>query len=187
MDKKMYFELLEMDRIANGMKRKFPVPFYDYNWIYLRRMRRIEYLQGKQCTFLSKIRLGYNKFMLRQLSVKCGITLPPGVFGGGVSLYHYGSVICNNKVKAGKFVTIQSDVNISENVILGDNVYLAPGSKVLANVEIAEGVIIGANAVVTKSIKEAYTSWAGIPARKISNKGYIDRTLNEITFRVANH
>lgn len=85
---------------------------------------------------------------------------------GEGTLYHYGSVICNDKVKAGTFVTIQSDVNISENVTIGDNVYLATGAKVLANVKIADGVIIGANAVVTKSINEAYTSWAGIPAKK---------------------
>ena len=49
----------------------------------------------------------------------------------------------------------------------------------MLNVKIADGVIIGANAVVTKDITEAYTSWAGVPAKKISNKGYIDRRKNE--------
>ena len=79
----------------------------------------------------------------------------------------------------GQYVTIQSATNISDGVILGDNVYIAPGAKILQNVKIADGVIIGANAVVTKDITEAYTSWAGVPAKKINNKGYIDRRKNE--------
>ena len=35
----------------------------------------------------------------------------------------------------------------------------------------ADNVAIGANAVVVNSITEKCTSWGGVPAKKISNKG----------------
>lgn len=34
MDKITYKENLEKDRIANEINRKFPIMFYDYNWLY---------------------------------------------------------------------------------------------------------------------------------------------------------
>lgn len=178
MDRITYKENLEKDRIANGINRKIPIMFYDYNWIYLRLMRRYEYLDEKE-GILNKIKKLLVKLRLRQYSVKTGISIPPHTFQGGLTLYHWGSVIVNESVRGGQYVTIQSATNISDGVILGDNVYIAPGAKILQNVKIADGVIIGANAVVTKDITEAYTSWAGVPAKKINNKGYIDRRKNE--------
>lgn len=111
-------------------------------------MRRYEYLDGKK-GILNKIQKLLVKFILRQYSVKTGISIPPYTFQGGLTLYHWGSIIVNESVR-GRYVTIQSATNISDGVIIGDNVYIAPGSKILQNVKIADGVIIGANAVVTK-------------------------------------
>lgn len=167
MTKRMY---IDQDKKANGIKRKYPIIGYDYLWIYLRTMRKIEYYNSK--TGVNKLLKWFNVYRLRKLSVKTGISIPPNTFERGLTLYHWGSIVVNPRVNGGKNVTIQSDVNISENVILGDNVYIAPGVKILENVQIAEGVILGANAVVTHDIMEPYTTWVGIPAKKISNNGY---------------
>ena len=99
---------------------------------------------------------------------------PPHTFGKGLTLWHWGSIVINPKVDGGDFVVIQSDVNISENVKIGNYVYLAPGVKVLEGVEIRERVIVGANSVVTKSIYEDNTTWVGCPAHKIKDNGYQD-------------
>lgn len=163
-----------LDKQANQFKRKILIPGYDYILIYLKNMRKIEKM-NKKTGLLNKFSLCLRKYRLRRLSVKTGISISPGCFEGGLTLYHWGSIIVNSNVKGGSFITIQSDVNISENVIIGDNVYIAPGAKILANVSLAEGVIIGANSVVTKNISEPYTTWAGVPAKKISEKGYINR------------
>ena len=169
-----YKAKLHMDKIANKFGRKYPIPFYDYNWMYLRIMRKVEYLQ-KKTDVVSKFRYILNIFRLRQLSVKLGITIPPGTFDGGLTLYHWGSIVVNSNVKGGRFVTIQSDVNISKDVVIGDSVYIAPGVKILEGVKIAEGVMIGANSVVTKDILESYTTWVGSPAKKIKDEGYVNR------------
>ena len=174
MDRNTYKENLKKDQIANGINRKIPILFYDYNWIYLRLMRKYEYLDEKK-GILARLQKVLIKFKLRQYSVKTGISIPPHTFQGGLTLYHWGSVIVNESVRGGEYVTIQSATNISDGVILGNNVYIAPGAKILQNVKIADGVIGGANAVVTKDITEAYTTWVGVPAKKINNTGYIDR------------
>ena len=50
-------------------------------------------------------------------------------------------------------------------------IYLEAGSKIMIGVHLAENIIVGANAVVTKSVNEPNIVLAGIPARKISEKG----------------
>lgn len=51
------------------------------------------------------------------------------------------------------------------------SVYLGAGSKLLIGVNLADNIIVGTNAVVTKSFNELNIVIAGIPARKISDKG----------------
>ena len=48
--------------------------------------------------------------------------------------------------------------------------FLGSGAKVIGDIQIADDVAIGANAVVVRSITEPGTTWAGVPARKISGK-----------------
>lgn len=54
----------------------------------------------------------------------------------------------------------------------GGYVYLAPGCCVNEGLTIADHVIVGSNAVVTKNIEEPGVTWAGVPAKKISSKGF---------------
>ena len=62
-------------------------------------------------------------------------------------------------------------MNIAQNCKIGNNVYIAPGVKILPDAEIADNIRIGANAVVTKSFLEPGITIAGVPAVKISDKG----------------
>lgn len=111
MDRITYKENLEKDRIANGINRKFPIIFYDYNWIYLRLMRRYEYLDEKE-GILNKIKKLLVKLRLRQYSVKTGISIPPHTFQGGLTLYHWGSVIVNESVRGGGNTSLFSQLRI---------------------------------------------------------------------------
>lgn len=51
--------------------------------------------------------------------------------------------------------------------MLGNNVFVGTGAKLLGDITIADNVKIGANSVVIESIHEAGTVWAGIPAKRI--------------------
>lgn len=61
---------------------------------------------------------------------------------------------------------------------IGDNCYLGSGAKIIGDIRIADGVAIGANAVVVKSIIENNTTWAGVPARKVSNNASLINMYN---------
>lgn len=55
--------------------------------------------------------------------------------------------------------------------MIGNNVYIRMGARILGDITIADNVVIGANAVVTKSITEPGITVAGIPVKKISDVG----------------
>ena len=86
-------------------------------------------------------------------------------------------MVINGFAKIGKncrvhpFVTIGMDGRSGNTANIGDDVYLSAGCKIIGDLSIADDVCIGAGAVVTKSITEPHTTWAGVPARKISNNG----------------
>lgn len=65
-------------------------------------------------------------------------------------------------------MTIGATGGSHEAAVIGDNCYFGSGAKVIGAVCIADDVAVGANAVVTKDITEPGTTWAGAPARKIS-------------------
>lgn len=91
-----------------------------------------------------------------------------------------GPIIINCGAKIGKFVRIHSGVNIGTKAGGGteapkilDYVYIGPGAKLFGNITIANHIAIGANAVVNKDFFEENITIAGVPAKKISDKGSI--------------
>ena len=53
---------------------------------------------------------------------------------------------------------------------IGDNVYIGP-DKTFGSITIADDIAIGANSVVNSSFTQPGITIAGIPAKKVSNKG----------------
>ena len=54
--------------------------------------------------------------------------------------------------------------------IIGDGVYLAPGSKVIGGIVVGNNVAVGSNCVLNKSV-ENDAIVVGIPGKVISKKG----------------
>lgn len=65
-----------------------------------------------------------------------------------------------------------------EKIIIEDDVWIGFGSIVLSGVRIGQGSIIGAGSVVTRNV-EAYSIYAGNPARKIKSRFLNDEERNE--------
>ena len=63
--------------------------------------------------------------------------------------------------------------------VIGDNVYLGPGSKVIGGITIGNNVAIGANAVVTAPVPDNAVA-VGVPARVVSDKGSVDYIVNTV-------
>lgn len=96
-------------------------------------------------------------------------------FASGFVLVHPIGVIIHGGVKGGQNVVIESGVVIGaarngfpiEVPVIGDDVYLGSGAKLLGAIKVGSRVTVGANAVVVKSIPDDATA-VGVPARVIN-------------------
>jgi serine O-acetyltransferase len=176
--KKDYRLYLERDRIALAQRRKKPRLFADEVWKFQRLLRRFEYCTNCRQSLLWKPYSLLLKLRFRRLSIRLGFDIPCNVFGPGLSIAHYGTIVVNGTARIGANCRIHAGVNIGTQAghthlapKIGDNVYIGPGAKIFGPIEIESGIAIGANSVVNKSFKEPNISIAGVPARKISDKG----------------
>jgi len=94
-------------------------------------------------------------------------------FEGGLVLIHPVGVVINSAVRGGSNVFIESGVVIGDNrgssPVLGDNVFIGSGAKIIGNVKIGSFTFIGANAVVLKDVADGSTA-VGVPAKSFPNR-----------------
>ncbi|QGF40717.1 serine acetyltransferase [Limosilactobacillus gastricus] len=95
-----------------------------------------------------------------------------------IYLYHPYGIIINRNSVIGDGCIIRQQVTIgnkgidyTECPIIGENVEIGAGAKIIGNIKIGSNSKIGANAVVTKSFPEN-SILVGVPARNISREIY---------------
>ena len=107
--------------------------------------------------------------------MKLGFSIPINVFEEGLSIAHYGLLVVNSNAHIGKNCRIQEGVTIGATngnaaaPRIGNNVFIGSGAKIIGDISIADNVAIGAGSVVVKSITEPSVTYAGIPAKKVSD------------------
>lgn len=143
-------------------------------WCYVRLLRICEYLLNSNGGNPFKtLALWWFERRRNRLGNRLGICITPNVFDEGLFIDHIGSIIINPNARIGKYCHIHGDCCVgntgfsNDTPVLGDYVDIGWGTIIRGDVTIADGVIIGANAVVTKSIVEPRSTWAGVPARRI--------------------
>ena len=168
---------LSQDAIALRYNRKKPRIFGDDVWKYQIILRKSEYFTNSFRNSKKYLLFHYlwYRFRLHKYSVKLGFSIPINVFGPGLSIAHYGTIVVNSAAKVGKNCRIHEGVNIGATngstlaPKIGDNVFIGTGAKIIGDISIASDVVIGANAVVVKSITESGVTYGGVPAKKISS------------------
>jgi serine O-acetyltransferase len=114
------------------------------------------------------------KYKFKKTSIKLGYSVPINVFGPGLSIPHYGTIVVNPNVKVGANCRLHVGVNIGASggadqvPTIGDNVYIGPGAIIFGNITIGNNVSIGANSTVTKSFGDNVVI-AGSPAKIIKS------------------
>ncbi len=109
--------------------------------------------------------------------------------GPGLHISHWGGIVINPKAVIGKNcnishqITVGMDSKEGEDSVptIGDNVYIAPGSKIFGRISVGSDSAVGANSVVTRDVPCSVTV-AGSPAAVVSendSSGYVKNKFLE--------
>lgn len=94
-------------------------------------------------------------------------------FGRGFVLLHADGVVINRLVRGGENIYIEHQVTIGADrgtsPVLGNDIFIGAGAKILGPVTIGDGARIGANAVVVKDVP-AYATVVGVPAKVVRQR-----------------
>lgn len=148
--------------------------------LYLPYNSVVRFRIAEYCLSKGRICQIVGKRILFKLSKRPGIEIhPKSEICSGISFPHPHDIVIGAGVKIGKNVTIYNGVNLGAKTkrnsdahakdrypVVGDNVVLFSGAKIIGNITIGNNTIVGANSVVTKSFA-ANTVIAGIPAKEV--------------------
>lgn len=90
--------------------------------------------------------------------------------GGGLFIQHgFATMIAAKSIGENCWINQQVTIGYNghgEPPVIGDNVMITCGAKVLGNITVGDGAVIGANAVVIRDV-EPGALMGGVPAKKI--------------------
>ena len=153
-----YLKYLEQDKLALGKKYKFPKLVHDEIWRFEILLRKTEYYVNCKKTFIGKLCGKALQFLYYKKRLKYNTYIP-----------------VNGNAKVGENCRIQDSVTIgatngeSDAPVIGNNVFIGSGARIIGKVNIASDIAIGANAVVVKDFNKSGITIGGVPAKKISD------------------
>lgn len=128
-------------------------------------------MQGSRELGLSPLEMVFNK-----LNSSFGnAVIGRGVdFGPGFVLFHSNGVVINKAVRGGSNVHLHHEVTIGADEdgnapVLGSNIDIGAGAKIIGGVTIGDGAKVGANAVVVHDVAAGSTV-VGIPAKPVRQR-----------------
>lgn len=106
----------------------------------------------------------FNKIRYSRLSLKLGFSIGPLVFGYGLVIPHYGSIVVGPSNRIGKYAVLHTSICITDSQkIIGDGLYCSTGCKLIFCGELGHNITIGANCVVSKEFKTNGVLLTSIP------------------------
>lgn len=155
-----------------------------YKYIFV--MRLCSYLDQARPGFVFRPWYVLFRLLLKHYEYKFHIRIAPGTsIGCGLYVGHFGDIGVNSAAVIGENCNISQGVSIGQASrgerkgapVIGDNVFIGPGAKLIGRVHIGNNVAIGANCVVTKDVPDNAVV-VGIPGKVISYLGSADYVIN---------
>lgn len=171
---KDFIAFLKADCQAHNVRKwHFWMKYQHPELYYQRTLRAVELLSSyrgwpaRLIWILARLRLA-------RLGNVYGLSVPPGVFGRGLSIAHIGNIVVNDKARVGQNCRLHSGTNIGEHKgsapKIEDNVYIGPGAVLFGDIRVGQGCVVGANSVVTMDCPPNVVV-AGAPARVVREVG----------------
>lgn len=127
-------------------------------WKYIELLYNCKYYKRLNGIFYKMIFFKYRR-KKNKLGTKLGIEIHENSLDIGMIIYH-GNIVINSKAKIGKNCRLHGMNCIGNNgkndlcPIIGDNVEIGVGAKIIGNVRVGNNVVIGAGAVVVKDVPD---------------------------------
>ena len=159
----------DLKRYKNSFNNRFEWNEPSYVVIILYRIGfSIRKIKFKPLRFLlSAIHIPFYAFF----SIFMGISIPRGAsIGRGFRIYHFGGVVINPLTVIGDNCSFHQGVTVgvrntyTDVPVIGNNVTVGAGAKLLGDIKIGNNVVIGANAVVLTDVPNDSIA-VGIPAK----------------------
>lgn len=124
----------------------------------------------KKTTSLKKrILKFYHYRRFNRLGLKLGFSIGPSVFGYGLLIPHYGTIVVGANNKIGNYAVLHTCTCIHDKCDeIGDALYLASGAMIMKGTKLGDNVSVGANSYVNKSF-DSNLLIAGLPAKSIKH------------------
>ena len=151
----------------------------DKDWLiyrFQRALRLSEYHYNNRSNVLHKLLYLYYRRKKNTLGNKLGIEIWENTFGPGLRIWHAGAIVVNGYSKIGAHCQLRGDncIGVDGNhpnaPVIGDNVILGNGAKIIGGIHIQDDSIVGAGAVVVKSSMIKGDTLVGVPARSIKGQ-----------------
>lgn len=167
--KELHFYIIA-DRIMNRgvleytLKQRIKNIFCpDYIMDYLECMRYLSYYKNK-----NNILWYWYQYKYRKLGLKLGFSIGYNVFGYGLLIPHYGTIVVGGSNRIGNYAVLHTSTCISDNgKVIGDALYMGTGSKITSKIQLGNNISIGANSLVNRSFLEDNIMIGGMPAKCI--------------------
>ena len=154
-----------------------PISDQSFIWKYIKTLRKCEYYLNTQNNklggFIKKLIYVFYLHRLRKLSRVTGFQIPPNTVGSGLTIWHWGPLIINGNASLGDNCILRPDIVIGYKnkkgaaPKIGNNVVINSGCRIIGNdIMVGDNVILAPGAVVTKSVPSNCVV-AGVPAQII--------------------
>lgn len=162
----------EFNMYIGSKKRLFKLMFTQDNdyivWRYLVALRKSGYHKNNKHLFRRMIW----ERKKNQYGLKYGLYIGSADIGEGLRVWHVGDIVIHRNAVIGSNCQLHGmncigNKGIAESgvPVIGNNVNIGVGAKIIGDIYIADNVTIAANAVVTKSCYQEGAVLAGVPAK----------------------
>lgn len=136
-------------------------------------MRNLSYYKNlPKRNAYQNFRYWYYKVRYVKISIKLGFSIGPDVFGYGLYIPHYGTIVINNDARVGNFAVVHTCTNIAGGKRIGNGLYLSTGSQLVGDIVIGDNVTVASNSLVNKSYGNNLLI-GGVPA-KVLKEEYLE-------------